>query len=221
MIKLQGITKSFPDGKEKRTVLDGIDIDIEKGTLTAIMGRSGCGKTTLLYIMAGLMKPDGGSYLWNGKELQTANRKEMQQFRLQHIGFVLQEDTLLYDRNVRQNILLGAKFLRIKKQDAMIEMEQLAKQLNIGNLLNAQPSVLSGGEKQRTAIARSLLGGKEVLLADEPTGALDRDNAVTVMECFRKMRDEGKTIIVVTHDEAVASMCDRTIHIEYGKIADV
>lgn len=221
MIKLQGITKSFPDGKEKRTVLDGIDIDIEKGTLTAIMGRSGCGKTTLLYIMAGLMKPDSGSYLWNGKELQTANRKEMQQLRLKHIGFVLQEDTLLYDRNVRQNILLGAKFLRIKKQDALIEMEQLTKQLNIGNLLNAQPSVLSGGEKQRTAIARSLLGGKEVLLADEPTGALDRDNAVTVMECFRKMRDEGKTIIVVTHDEAVASMCDRTIHIEYGKIADV
>lgn len=218
MISISGITKSFPDGKGLRAVLKDINIDIQAGTLTALMGRSGCGKTTLLYILAGLLKPDEGSYRFEGQELPLFDRRAMQRFRLQHIGFILQEDTLLYDRNVESNILLGARFLRQGRRDARSEARALARQLNVESLLDAPPATLSGGEKQRVAIARSLIGGKKALLADEPTGALDRDNAANVMECFARLRQQGKTILLVTHDEVVAGMCDRVIHLEYGRI---
>lgn len=218
MISISGITKSFPDGKGQRAVLKDVHMDIEKGTLTALMGRSGCGKTTLLYILAGLIKPDAGNYRFEGQALPLADRRAMRQFRLKNIGFILQEDTLLYDRNVENNILLGAHFLGQKRGDAHSEARFLSEQLNVASLLDASPAVLSGGEKQRVAIARSLIGGKKLLLADEPTGALDHDNAVNVLECFAHLREQGKTILLVTHDEAVAAMCDRIIHLEYGRI---
>lgn len=218
MISLKDVSKSFPDGKEKRTVLHQVNLEIQEGTLTALMGRSGCGKTTLLYIMAGLMQPDAGSYSFCGKELALSDRKAMQQFRLQHIGFVLQEDTLLYDRNVESNILLGARFLKHKKGALQEEAAMLARQLGIEELLHAMPSTLSGGEKQRVAIARALIGGKSVLFADEPTGALDRESALHVMQCFRGLKEQGKTILLVTHDEVIAKMCDRIVYLEYGNI---
>lgn len=218
MISLKDVSKSFPDGKEKRTVLHQVNLEIQEGTLTALMGRSGCGKTTLLYIMAGLMQPDAGSYSFCGKELALSDRKAMQQFRLQHIGFVLQEDTLLYDRNVESNILLGARFLKHKKGALQEEVAMLARQLGIEELLHAMPSTLSGGEKQRVAIARALIGGKSVLFADEPTGALDRESALHVMQCFRGLKEQGKTILLVTHDEVIAKMCDRIVYLEYGNI---
>lgn len=220
MISLQNISKSFQDGKNRRMVLQNVHLNVNPGTLTAIMGRSGCGKTTLLYILAGLMQPDQGIYHFQGKELPLSNRKAMQQFRLQNIGFVLQEDTLLYDRNVQSNILLGTQFIKHDRHHIQSEMKELAAQLDISDLLQAPPAILSGGEKQRVAIARALLGNKSVLLADEPTGALDRENALRVMECLAKVREQGRTILLVTHDETIAQMCDRTVRLVYGQITE-
>ena len=217
IISIRGIHKSFPDGHETRSVLNDVNIDIRQGTLTALTGRSGCGKTTLLYILAGLLKPDAGTYYFQGNELPLNDRRAMRLFRLQNIGFVLQEDSLLYDRTVRSNILLGSRFSQHTRQQSLSELDLLSCQLHINHLLNADPRNLSGGEKQRVAIARGMIGGKTIVLADEPTGALDHQSAVQVMDCFAQMKDQGKTIILVTHDIAIAQRCDRIIHIEYGK----
>lgn len=146
MITLTGITKSFPDGKENRIVLDQVNLQALPGSITAIMGRSGCGKTTLLYILAGLIQPNEGKYLFNDQELCLTNRKKMQEYRLHNIGYIMQEDTLLYDRTVEENILLGARFLRHNRKAVHEEMEGLANQLGIAPYLSKRPSKLSGGE---------------------------------------------------------------------------
>lgn len=219
MLELKNIEKGYVDGKDTHVVLSNVSMKIHDGDFTSIMGRSGSGKTTLLYIIAGLVLPDSGDYFWNNQKLDICNANEMRRFRNEHIGFIMQDDVMLYDRNVEENIKLSALFS--KRKDATIDEEvaQLAERLGISELLQRNPSKLSGGERQRVSIARALLGGKKVLLADEPTGALDEETEADVLNVLKELNDDGITIIIVTHDNTVAAACKKHVYLRSGMIS--
>lgn len=218
MLELKNITKGYVDGKDTHAVLNGVSMEIRDGDFTSIMGRSGSGKTTLLYIVAGLVLPDSGEYYWNGQQLDTGNAKKMRQFRNEHIGFIMQDDVMLYDRSVKDNIKLSALFSKQKRVGIDDEVYQLAERLGISDLLHKNPSKLSGGERQRVAIARALLGGKKMLLADEPTGALDEETEADVLNVLKELNRDGITILIVTHDNTVASACQKHVYLRNGLI---
>ncbi len=221
-IQLSGIEKSFniQRGDQAVHVLKSIDLSIDKGELVAIKGASGSGKSTLLHLLGCLDKPSKGHYLLDGMDVTKASPAQLSKIRNQKIGFVLQHFALIEDDNALQNVAVPLLFNHTKLSliDAM-SMERL-KQLGIEHLAKKKVSKLSGGEKQRVAIARALVNQPEIILADEPTGALDKANAEMIMNIFKQLHQEGKTIIIVTHEEFVANACDRIITISDGKIAN-
>ena len=218
LISLRGICKTYGKGDGLVTALRPIDLDIKKGEMLAIMGKSGSGKSTLLNLLAGLDTPDDGQYIYNGEEINTKNQNKMAKFRRNDVGFVVQHFALIDEYNVSQNIALPLRYGKLKGVSTKNRIKEIAERLEIGEKLKKYPSQLSGGQAQRVAIARAIAHKPSILLADEPTGALDEETGKSIMNLFKEINKEGTTVVVVTHDATVASYCQRTIRLHDGEI---
>ena len=218
LISLKGICKTYGKGDGLVTALRPIDLDIKKGEMLAIMGKSGSGKSTLLNLLAGLDTPDDGQYIYNGEEINTKNQNRMAKFRRNDVGFVVQHFALIDEYNVSQNIALPLRYGKLKGVSTKKRIKEIAERLEIGEKLRKYPSQLSGGQAQRVAIARAIAHKPSILLADEPTGALDEETGKSIMNLFKEINKEGTTVVVVTHDANVASYCQRVIRLHDGSI---
>ncbi len=216
LINLHHIAKYYGAKKNIPAVRD-FDMTVQQGELLAIMGRSGSGKSTVLNIIAGIDKPSSGSYLFEGKDMAKVTGDRMTRFRRENIGVVFQHFALVDDYNVYNNIAIPLKLQKLSKSEIDKRVRDMAEELGIGALLSKYPKELSGGEAQRTAIARAVIARPKLILADEPTGALDEENGSNIMQVFKKLHDQGNTIIIVTHDSGIAAMCERTVRIKDGK----
>ena len=215
MIQLQDITKSFGTLQ----VLRGINLQIEKGEVVALVGPSGAGKTTLLQIMGTLDKPDTGKVLIQGKDVFRLSGSKLSKFRNEHIGFVFQFHQLLPEFTALENIMIPALIGGAGKGEARKRALELLEFMKLTERADHKPSELSGGEKQRVAVARALVNKPDVVFADEPSGSLDTQNKEELHRLFFELRDQmGQTFVIVTHDESLAAMADRTIHICDGVI---
>ena len=216
-IELKGIRKTF--GKKEALVeaLRGITLTIGEGEMVAIMGKSGSGKSTLLNILGGMMSVDSGEYLYDGKAVNFRNQRELTEFRRNEVGFVVQYFALADDLNVFQNVALPLKYQGIPRKKMKQMVRNALQQLGIADKEKAYPSELSGGQQQRVAIARAVVKQPNVILADEPTGALDEATGEEVQNIFRQLNESGITVIVVTHDRK-AENCDRIIFVKDGVV---
>lgn len=216
MIELQGITKSFGSLQ----VLKGIDLTIEKGEIVSIVGPSGAGKTTLLQIMGTLDRADMGTVTLNGTEIGRLKEKELSAFRNKQIGFVFQFHQLLPEFTALENVMIPALIAGTSSSEATRKAKETLDFLGLSERAAHKPAELSGGEKQRVAVARALINNPAVILADEPSGSLDTRNKEELHQLFFDLRDKlGQTFVIVTHDENLARLTDRTIHIVDGRIA--
>lgn len=217
MIHLKGITKSF----DSLQVLKGIDLDIAKGEVVSIVGPSGAGKTTLLQIMGTLDKPDNGEVWIGDTSVKRMGEKELSAFRNRHIGFVFQLHQLLPEFTALENVMIPAFIAGISTKDATVRAKELLSFMGLSERITHKPNELSGGEKQRVAVARALINNPTVILADEPSGSLDSHNKEELHRLFFELRDRfGQTFVIVTHDESLAKITDRTVHIVDGLILD-
>lgn len=215
MIQLEGITKSFGTLQ----VLKGIDLEIAKGEVVSIVGPSGAGKTTLLQIMGTLDKPDSGRIVLNETEVNRLKEKELSAFRNREIGFVFQFHQLLPEFTAVENVMMPALIQGQPMGTARKEALDILAFLGLSERASHKPAELSGGEKQRVAVARALINHPSVILADEPSGSLDTQNKGELHQLFFDLRDKlGQTFVIVTHDEELAAQTDRTIHMIDGKI---
>ena len=215
MIEIKGLTKSFGSLQ----VLKGIDLRIEKGEIVSIVGPSGAGKTTLLQILGTLDKPDSGSVVVDGIETSTLSTNKLSEFRNTHLGFVFQFHQLLPEFTAIENIMIPAYIAGMKPKEARSRAEELLAFMGLSDRATHKPNELSGGEKQRVAVARALMNNPAVILADEPSGSLDSKNKEELHKLFFELRDKfGQTFVIVTHDETLATLTDRTIHLKDGRI---
>ncbi|MBO7260924.1 MAG: ABC transporter ATP-binding protein [Bacteroidaceae bacterium] len=215
MIELENINKSFGSLQ----VLKDISLNIDKGEIVSIVGPSGAGKTTLLQIMGTLDKPDSGSVKYNGTDITLFNEKELSLFRNRHIGFVFQFHQLLPEFTAEENIMIPALISGSNASDAKSKAMELMRLLDIAERANHKPSEMSGGEKQRIAVARALINNPDVILADEPSGSLDSRNREELYKLFFKLRQElNQTFVIITHDESLSGMTDRSIRLVDGMI---
>lgn len=219
ILKLEDITTKFG----KRVILDKVSLNFERGSITAITGKSGAGKTTLISIISGLMKPDGGKVLFNDKNILKWGDIRRSRYRNKEIGFVFQFFNLLPDMTSYQNIVYPARVSPFRSSVNTDEMaKELVHYLGIEEIINNYPGTLSGGERQRVAIARSIINMPAIILADEPTGNLDDNSARGILTLFKRMRDEYKMcIIVVTHDARIVAMADNHYHLNNSRLSKI
>ena len=215
MIKVENIHKSFGELQ----VLKGIDLEVEKGEIVSIVGPSGAGKTTLLMIMGTLEKADAGNIYIDNNELSRLNERRLSDFRNKNIGFVFQFHQLLPEFTALENVMIPALIGRANHQEAEKRAMELLEMMRLKDRVEHKPAELSGGEKQRVAVARALINNPAVVFADEPSGSLDTDNKEELHRLFFELRDKlNQTFVIVTHDEHLASITDRTIHMIDGEI---
>ena len=215
MIQLQGITKSFGSLQ----VLRGIDLNIDKGEIVSIVGPSGAGKTTLLQIMGTLNAPDSGTITIDGILVSRMKEKELSAFRNNHIGFVFQFHQLLPEFTALENVMIPAFIAGVGQKEATASALELLEFMGLTDRAGHKPNELSGGEKQRVAVARALINHPAVILADEPSGSLDTHNKEELHQLFFDLRNRfGQTFVIVTHDEGLARITDRTVHMVDGEI---
>lgn len=220
IIELNKITRIFRAGENETKALDGASISIKRGDFVAIMGRSGSGKSTMLNIMGLLDKPTSGEYLLNGEDVKNYSDKKQAMMRNELFGFVVQDFALVEQYSVCQNIEIPFSYSkkRYSSKERRKLIEDAMDKVGISDKANVKACLLSGGQRQRVAIARAIICNPDIILADEPTGALDSKTSAEIMELFLELNKIGKTVIIITHDEKVAKYCDYTIEILDGKI---
>ena len=217
IVEAQGIRKVFPSMTSP--VLDGVSLTVESGDIVALMGPSGSGKSTLMNILGCLDGPTDGSYALGGKDVSTLSRRERAWVRLHYIGFVFQSFHLISDHTVLENVTLPLYYAGVDRHEREARAVELIERVGLGHRLNHRPAQLSGGEKQRVAIARAVSGQPRILLADEPTGALDTKTGNEVMELLLEIHEaRALTLIIVTHDPEVADFCHQKVFLRDGKV---
>jgi putative ABC transport system ATP-binding protein len=217
LIALRNVSRTFDDGSV--VALRGISLSVERGEFVSIVGPSGCGKSCLVHIMAGFDNPTAGQVLWQGVEV--ADRRSWTELRRTKIGIVFQEFLLLPTLSAKENVELAMSGTGLSGAEQLRRAEELLDRVGLGGRRHHQPFAMSGGERQRVAIARSLANRPELLLADEPTGNLDSKNAALVLDLLLSLRQEaGMTLVLVTHDSAIAARADRNIRVKDGMVAD-
>src|SRR5687768_4492116 len=215
---VRAVRKTYESEGVPVRALRGVDLTIAQGEFAAIMGPSGCGKSTLLNLIAGLDTPSDGEIAVAGESLQGKDENDLARMRRKHIGIVFQFFNLLEGMSVLENVTLPAVIAGTKRRQAETRARDLLDLLGLGDKTKDAPGVLSGGQRQRLAIARALANEPTLLLADEPTGALDSEGGQEVLELFRRLHDSGQTILMVTHDQGVADAADRIVRMRDGKI---
>jgi putative ABC transport system ATP-binding protein len=220
LIHLDGVTKVFMTDEVETHALAGIHLDIKKGEYISIAGPSGCGKSTLLAILGLLDSPSGGTYILNGKEVQSLKMSERARIRNREIGFIFQAFNLIGDLTVYENVELPLTYRGMPGAERKKRVHEALERVGMSHRVKHYPSQLSGGQQQRVAVARALAGDPSILLADEPTGNLDSANGEAVMELLRELHRGGATICMVTHDPRYARYADRSIHLFDGRIVE-
>ena len=218
MIELRNVKKTYNSDGVRVGALRGIDLKIEAGEYLTVMGQSGSGKSTLLHILGTMDKLSEGQYFYNDTEVSALSKKEADEFRKNHIGFVFQNYALMKYYTVYENIEVPLLAKGISKKERRRIIEQNMEAVGIADLRKKLPVHISGGQMQRCAIARALAADNDILLADEPTGALDRKTGEEIMDVFDKIRSSERTIILVSHDEKIAARTERIVRIEDGRI---
>jgi macrolide transport system ATP-binding/permease protein len=218
LISLRGLTRRFVTGAETVTVLDDVNLDIEAGEMIAIVGASGSGKSTLMNILGCLDRASGGTYTFGGRDISKLGPDELAQLRREHFGFIFQRYQLLADLDAVENTAMPAIYAGVDGGTRTKRAKDLLVRLGLGDRLKNRPGALSGGQQQRVSVARALMNGGEVILADEPTGALDSKSGADLMALLKELHGEGHTIIIVTHDAKVAAEAQRIIEIKDGRI---
>ncbi len=220
MLKISQLHKSYPIGDSSLHVLKGIDLNVESGEMVAIMGSSGSGKSTLLNIIGILDEADSGEYTLDGVEIKNLNEKKAAIYRNKFLGFIFQSFNLINYKNALENVALPLYYQGLKRKERQEKAKFHLKKVGLLDWAHHLPSELSGGQKQRVAIARALAAEPKLLLADEPTGALDMGTSYEIMEFLQQLNDEGKTILIVTHEEDIAEMCKRIVRLRDGVIME-
>ncbi|ENP3846451.1 ATP-binding cassette domain-containing protein [Salmonella enterica] len=218
MLELCNVSRSYPSGEEQVAVLKDISLQIHAGEMVAIVGVSGSGKSTLMNILGCLDKPTSGTYRVAGQDVSTLDPDALAQLRREHFGFIFQRYHLLSHLTAAQNVEVPAVYAGIECKKRQARARELLQRLGLSDRVDYHPSQLSGGQQQRVSIARALMNGGQVILADEPTGALDSHSGEEVMAILHQLRDRGHTVIIVTHDPLVAAQAERVIEIHDGKI---
>lgn len=216
LLEVKNLCRTFRQGDTDIHAVDQVNFQVEKGDLVAIVGQSGSGKTTLLNLLGGIDKPTSGQVLLDGQDIHTLSDSKAAKLRRQKIGYIYQDFKLLPILTAKENILLPSA-LDGRKAPA-VQVRTLSERLGISQRLNHLPSQLSGGQRQRVAIARALINHPSILLADEPTGNLDKSSAAEILDVLLQLHDEGNTILLVTHEERFADLCPRKITLSDGKI---
>src|SRR5919106_3375197 len=219
-LKARGVRRTFEAELAPVRALRGVDLDVPQGEFVALMGPSGCGKSTLLNIFAGLDQADEGEVEVDGLRVDGEDENWLAKFRRHHVGIVFQFFNLLEGVSALDNIALPAMLGGLRRRAAESGARDLLDLLGLGDRTDQVPAVLSGGQRQRLAIARALVNQPTLLLADEPTGALDTEGGLEVLELFRRLHNDGQTIIMVTHSDEVAAGADRVVHMRDGRIVD-
>ncbi|WP_443634057.1 ABC transporter ATP-binding protein [Candidatus Marifrigoribacter sp. Uisw_064] len=220
MIKINNLHKSYVMGSNSLHVLKGINFEVEEGEMVAIMGSSGSGKSTLLNILGILDEANEGVYELNDKVIKNLNEKVAAQYRSKFLGFIFQSFNLIGYKSALDNVAMPLYYQGVKRNVRMEKAMHYLEKVGLADWASHLPNQLSGGQKQRVAIARALVSDPKVLLADEPTGALDSTTSYEVMELIQGINDEGKTILVVTHEDDIAHMCKRIVHLKDGVIIE-
>ena len=218
ILKLTDICKDYQQGREPVRVLKNVNLTVEKGEYLAIMGPSGSGKTTLMNIIGCLDVPTSGTYELDGKDLKDLKDDDLAEIRNKHIGFVFQSFYLMPKLDARDNVALPLLYADVPLKERRERAEEALKAVGLGDRIDFLPNQLSGGQCQRVAIARAMVTKPDLLLADEPTGALDTKSGNQIMDIFRQLSEEGMTIIMITHEPAIAACADKTYHILDGEL---
>ena len=218
MLRASGLVKTFGEGRAARRLLDGAELSVEAGELVAVLGRSGSGKSTLLHVLGGLDRAEAGRIEIAGERVDGASERRLAALRRRRIGFVFQFFHLLPELSGEANVRLAGR-VRGAHPDAGRRADELVERLGLREVAGLAPSRLSGGEQQRFAIARALVNDPAVVLADEPTGNLDGDSGAEVLHLLRETADEGRALVLVTHDPAATAAADRVLHLEGGRLA--
>lgn len=221
ILQMTNICKDYAQGKEPVRVLKNVNLTVERGDYLAIMGPSGSGKTTLMNLMGCLDIPTSGEYLLDGQNLKDLSDNALAEIRNKHIGFVFQSFHLLPKMDALDNVALPLLYAGVPLKERRARAEEALKAVGLEERIHFLPNQLSGGQCQRVAIARAMVGKPDLLLADEPTGALDSKSGDQIMEIFRKLSSEGMTIIMITHEQAIADCADKCYYIFDGELSDV
>lgn len=221
MIQCRGVSKSYHKGSTVVTPLEALDLDVPKGEFLALMGPSGSGKTTLLNLLSGIDSPTSGSLVIAGIDISKLSRRDLTKWRANHVGYIFQLYHLVPVLTAFENVELPLLLSPISKKERHARVETALSLVGLADRMHHTPSELSGGQEQRVAIARAVVADPPLLVADEPTGDLDRESAVRILDLIRQLaRDYNKTIVMVTHDAKAAAAADRTLHLEKGQLLE-
>lgn len=219
MISVENISKVYQTGSIPVAALNQVSLKIEKGEMIGIIGKSGSGKSTLLNILGGLDTVSGGKYVFDGKTISDFSPRQLADFRCRNVGFVIQNFALINSLTVADNVALPLRYAGLSKSRIAKAVDEILLRLNMLDKIASYPSELSGGQCQRVAIARALIADPSIILADEPTGALDEETGEVIINLFKELNDKGVTMVIVTHDSGIADSCKRIIRLKDGKIA--
>ncbi|MCR4744062.1 MAG: ABC transporter ATP-binding protein [Lachnospiraceae bacterium] len=220
LLEMKGIVREFDNGGEMLRILKGIDLEVKKGEFLAIVGPSGSGKSTLMNIIGLLDVATSGTYIMNGTDIATAGEEYLARLRNKEIGFVFQQYFLLPRMTARENVMIPMFYANMPEEEQLKRSEELLTKVGLGERMDFYPKQLSGGLQQRVAIARALATGPSLILADEPTGALDQKTGKQIIELFKELNNEGTTVIMITHDASIASNAKRIVKILDGNISE-